>query len=165
MMHLVHIDPRLDGQIEELRRAGKKGRIAAAHAEEVIAAMKSGGPGEARQLPRTHKGENRLDGCIKYDLGGGYRLLTIKQGKDRFVLFAGSHDDCDRWIENNRELAIDAIRERCSQYRVAHRPGAGWAARLDQAPREPPTPNHQDPEPLLDQKILRLVFAGLCRAD
>jgi hypothetical protein len=162
MMHLVHIDPRLDRHIEDLRRAGKKGRIAADHADQVIAAMKNGGPGEARLLPQTHKGENRLDGCVKYDLGGGYRMLTVKHGRERFVLFAGSHDECDRWIENNRELALEAIRERCRQYRIAHEPGAGPADRLD-----PDRDVRPDDEPglVLDQRILRLVFAGLCGAD
>lgn len=163
MMHLVHIDPRLDRHVEELRRAGKKGQIAADHAEAVIKAMKCGGPGEARQLPQTHKGENRLDGCVKYDLGGGYRLLAVKQGRERFILFAGSHDECDRWLENNRDLAIDAIRERCRHYRVpwnsARDPGDG--EQVDSDPAEPWDP----PESQLDQKALRLVFAGLCGSN
>ena len=165
MMHLIHIDPRLDGHIEDLRRAGKKGRIAADHAEEVISAMKHGGPGAARHLPQTHRGELRLDGCIKYDLGGGYRMLTVKQGKERFILFAGSHDECDRWIENNRELAIDAIRERCRHHRVRVSPKSESDPAVEQ---EADMQEEINPIPTcveLDQKVLRLLFAGLCGAD
>jgi hypothetical protein len=163
MMHLVHIDPRLEGQIRNLRRAGKKGRIAANHVEAVIAVMKRGGPGEARQLPQTHKGELRLDGCIKYDLGGGYRLLTVKQGKERFVLYAGSHDECDRWLANNRDLAIDAIRERCCHYFVP------WDSARTPGDREPDdtgcAAQWTPPESEVDQRALRLVFAGLCGSN
>ena len=165
MMYLIHIDPRIKRHIEALRRAGKKGQIAAAHARAVIEAMKRGGPGAARRLPQTHNGELRLVGCIKYDLGGGYRMLTVKQGKERFILFAGSHDDCDRWIENNRELAIDAIRERCRHHRVrvssksesdpAIQQEAGMREEIDSIPTGVE----------LDQKVLRLLFAGLCGAD
>lgn len=161
--HMIHIDPRLSHHIEVLRRAGKKGQLAADHAETVIAAMKRGGPGAARQLPRTHRGELRLDCCIKYDLGGGYRLLTVKQGRERFILFAGSHDDCHRWLENNRDLAIDAIRERCQHHWVSW-DEAGESddrAQDDDDGVEEWTP----PEPEFDQRALRLVFAGLCGMD
>jgi hypothetical protein len=163
MIHLVHIDPRLDRNIGDLRRAGKKGRIAADQAEQVIAAMKRGGPGAARQMPQTHRGELRLDGCIKYDLGGGYRMLTVKQGKERFILFAGSHDDCHRWLENNRDLAIDAIRERCRHHCVS------WNSTCDpddQAEGDSLCVEEwSPPEPEFDQRALRLVFAGLCGLD
>ncbi len=160
MIHLIHIDPRLDRHIEELRRAGKKGQIAADHAEEVVAAIRSGGPGAARHLPKTHRGELRLESCVKYDLGGGYRLLTVRQGGECFLLFAGSHDDCHRWLENNRNLAIDAIRERCRHHCVAcdsiddeqDRPEGSGGGLEEWNP----------PEPEFDQRALRLVFAGLC---
>ncbi len=165
MMHLIHIDPRLDNHIEDLRRAGKKGRIAAEHAEQVISAMQHGGPAAARHLPQTHKGELRLDGCIKYDLGGGYRMLTVKQGKERFILFAGSHDDCDRWIENNRELAFDLIRERCRHHRVMVNPESESDPTIPQNIDTPEGLNPTDLCPELDQKVLRLVFAGLCGTD
>jgi hypothetical protein len=162
MIHLIHIDPRLDRCLEDLRRAGKKGQIAADNAETVIQAIKRGGPGAARHLPKTHRGELRLESCVKYNLGGGYRLLTIRQGGECFLLFAGSHDDCHRWLENNRDLAIEAIRERCRHHWVTcdsiddaqDRPEGG-GARLEE---------WNPPEPEFDQRTLRLVFAGLCGA-
>lgn len=50
----------------------------------------------------TRNGEDRIKGCRKVDLGGGYRLGTLKQGKDLYLLFVGTHDECGRWVENNR---------------------------------------------------------------
>ncbi len=57
-------------------------------------------------LKVTNHGESRIRHCVKYDLGDGYRLITI-QNKN-FVLFcyAGTHDHCDRWLERNRGLII-----------------------------------------------------------
>ena len=165
MIHLVHIDPRLDRNIGDLRRAGKKGRIAADQAEQVIAAMKRGGPGAARQMPQTHRGELRLDGCIKYDLGGGYRLLTVKEGRERFILFAGTHDDCHRWIENNREMQLGIVRERCRHHRVVVAPASETILEADGDADAPEGVYAVEPGPELDQRALRLIFAGLCGAD
>ena len=57
------------------------------------------------QNRRTRHGELRIGGCRKYDLGGGYRLVCIKHEGHLVAAFVGSHDDCDRWIENNRGFA------------------------------------------------------------
>lgn len=51
---------------------------------------------------RTKNGEYRLKNCVKYDLGHGYRLVTVKDGHNLFITFVGSHDQTDRWIETHR---------------------------------------------------------------
>jgi hypothetical protein len=51
---------------------------------------------------RTKNREYRLKNCIKYDLGHGYRLVTVKDGDNLFITFAGSHDETNRWIETHR---------------------------------------------------------------
>ena len=38
---------------------------------------------------------------MKYDFGMGFRLVTVKRDKIIWVLFVGSHDDADAWLNKN----------------------------------------------------------------
>jgi mRNA-degrading endonuclease RelE of RelBE toxin-antitoxin system len=62
----------------------------------------------ARRL--TKNGEHRLKGIIKFDLGSGYRLICTVFEETLFLLYIGTHDDCDRWIKRNRgrKIKIDS---------------------------------------------------------
>ena len=56
---------------------------------------------ELEQLKVTNHGENRIRHCVKYDLGNGFRLVTI-QHKGIIVLeFVGNHEDTDKWLSAN----------------------------------------------------------------
>lgn len=62
--------------------------------------------GEIKSLSRTKHGENRLPNVEKYDLSDGYRLIVqLVDGakKTRAFLFAGSHDDADRWLDHHKD--------------------------------------------------------------
>ena len=52
----------------------------------------------------TKNGESRIKNCTKYDLGDGYRLVTINAGDVTFFCFAGSHDETENWIRRNTGL-------------------------------------------------------------
>jgi len=39
---------------------------------------------------------------------GGYRLVYIKEDNHYFFLFAGTHADCHRWLNNNRHRKPDS---------------------------------------------------------
>ena len=52
-------------------------------------------------LPITNHGENRLDGGIKYDLGGGYRLIT-QQKKICVLIYFGDHEDVEKFLRYRR---------------------------------------------------------------
>jgi len=52
----------------------------------------------------TKYGEKRIKNCRKYDLGCGYRLITLQRGETVFIPFLGSHDECQRWLEKNSRL-------------------------------------------------------------
>ena len=54
-----------------------------------------------KRFPVTNHGENRIKSCFKYDLGLGYRLITIHKNKTIYVTFIGNHDDCDKWLNKN----------------------------------------------------------------
>ena len=40
----------------------------------------------------TDHGETRIKGCVKYDLGNGFRLITVRRGDSVVLLTLGSHD-------------------------------------------------------------------------
>ena len=93
----------LDTQIEELNKAGKQGRIAASTCLDIFEQIRKDGlAGQLLLNKRTKKGEARVDKCVKYDLGNGYRLITILHKDHLFIPFAGTHDKADLWLEHNR---------------------------------------------------------------
>lgn len=119
-MQCVHLDPKFYKRLAALRKAGKKAGIAAQKADGIIGRLSKQGfvmPEEIGTI--TKYGELRLKHCIKYDLGNGYRLITLKQGGDLYVLYVGTHDECHRWVENNRELKLELVRSRCETVEVA----------------------------------------------
>ena len=112
---LIHRYSKFQKTLETLRRSDSRGARAAKRAEEIIIELASGDLSSLAGLEkRTKHGELRINNCIKYDLGGGYRLLSVKY-KDYLILtFLGAHDECDRWIENNRRFETD-IHSECKE--------------------------------------------------
>lgn len=52
-------------------------------------------------MRQTKNGESRIKGCVKYDLQDYCRLITVLDSNFVFLLFAGTHEDCDRWLQSN----------------------------------------------------------------
>lgn len=52
-------------------------------------------------LTVTNHGENRIQHCVKYDLGKGYRLVTIKHKGVISLEFVGNHNETDKWLDRN----------------------------------------------------------------
>ena len=52
-------------------------------------------------LTVTNHGENRIQHCVKYDLGKGYRLVTIKHKGVISLEFVGNHKETDKWLDRN----------------------------------------------------------------
>ncbi|AMY07423.1 ATP-dependent DNA helicase Rep [Luteitalea pratensis] len=59
-----------------------------------------------KDLPVTNNGESRIKHCVKYELGGGYRLVTVQTDKVVAFCFAGTHDDTDRWLDSHGGLTL-----------------------------------------------------------
>lgn len=55
-------------------------------------------------IPLTNHGEGRINNCRKFDLTGFARLVTTYNRNVCIFLFAGTHDDVDRWLQKNRGL-------------------------------------------------------------
>lgn len=53
------------------------------------------------RLRVTNHGETRIKHCVKYDLGQGYRLVTIKHKGIISLEYVGNHDDTDKWLDRN----------------------------------------------------------------
>lgn len=158
MIERIHLDPKLEKHLAALRKGGRRKNLVADRVVTIIDEVKRGQLPPEEVVAFTRNGEGRIRGCRKYDLGAGYRLITLKQGDDLYLLFVGTHDECDRWVENNRlHLPLELIAERC---RTISRsvPDKIPSSKSD-------LPNRQEPEedwiPPLSDRDLRLVFSGL----
>lgn len=57
-------------------------------------------------LTLTKHGESRIPHCVKYDLTGYARLVTVQTDGRCVLLYCGSHDDTESWIEGHRGLVV-----------------------------------------------------------
>lgn len=157
MIERMHLDPKLEKYLATLRKGSRRACLAADRVETIIMEVKRGKLPPEEKCTFTRNGEARIKGCRKYNLGAGYRLVTLKQGDDLYLLFVGTHDECDRWIENNREhLPLEMIAGRC---RTVAR------SRPKQTVARPSTPPDMEPEedwlPPVTDRDLRFVFRGI----
>lgn len=161
-MKYLHVNANVERRIEHLKQTGKAGRSLAQKANRIIRRLTSG---EIRHLwdgtgRCTKHGENRIRHCRKYDLGCGYRLITLKRGLRVHIPFLGTHDECRRWLANNSRLkqipASNGTMFRIpSDVRAKADPGG--KAGVDS------TCDARDDEVVrkLDDRDLRRIFSGL----
>jgi len=156
----IHREASFRRSLGTLARGDKVASLAAYRAEEIIEKLASGDYQAIEILSRrTKHGELRIDGCRKYNLGGGYRLVCVKQEGSLAATYVGSHDDCNRWIENNRgfELELPSLSD---SLRVSESRESSDSRDSESEICEP------DYDDILmakiDQKILRHIFCGLC---
>ena len=160
MIRFVHCDPKVDKRLEALEKEGKKAASAARKAREIIDRMvQSRGPSLAHFGGLTRHGELRIPNCQKYDLGAGYRMVCISNDAHLFVMAIGTHDECHRWIENNRGLAPEPELFRF-ETRVVKNRTDNVPTSAEKAPPEPAEKEYALPEGI-DDRDLRKVFCGL----
>jgi hypothetical protein len=109
MVRSVVVGRRFEKALDDMSRGDRKGALAAAKARAVIRNIVENGvdPGEAGHV--TRYGEQRMDKCVKYDLGAGYRAVCAVAGDRALFLFAGTHDACSRWIQTNQDLDTETV--------------------------------------------------------
>ncbi len=90
--------------VSDLYNKGGKFQKAATAVQAVMGRASGGGSLQDvfKGLVVTNHGESRIDHCVKYDLTGFARLVTVNQEHVCVLLFAGDHDATDRWLERNR---------------------------------------------------------------
>lgn len=154
---MIHRPPKFNKYLENLHKSGGKAAMAARRAEEIIKLLQNK-PDAVDQLRNrlTKHGELRIDRCIKYDLGGAYRLVGVRKGRNLVFTFVGTHDDCDRWIENHRGHVPP------SEPDVAPSPLEADTTEVSGQEVDP----QEDYDTLLmeqiDEKTLRKIFSGIC---
>lgn len=95
-----------DNSLKEAQlRGGKEGLEAARTVKAIIGSLDQPDPFSGLTRPTRH-GETRIRHCVKYDLIGFWRLVTIQNQNACFFLYVGNHDDTDRWLDRNRGMTI-----------------------------------------------------------
>lgn len=152
-MIVIQRTERFDRCLQNLRQHGGDAAIAAERAELLIREIAQGGSSNLEQRWKTNNGEARIDGCRKFYIGRRYRLICIKEDQQILLLLAGTHDDCDRWLESNRgaSFRIDQITAAIQSAPESAMPFAG----VDGVPEVEICEE-------LSQRELRLIFQGLC---
>jgi len=105
-MKFLYVSKKVEDSIEVLKKTGKAGKCLAKKATDVIDGLASGAAKHPPDINVTFTkyGEKRIKQCRKYDLGCGYRLITVQRGETVFIPFLGTHDSCHRWLETNSQL-------------------------------------------------------------
>jgi hypothetical protein len=105
-MKFIYVSKKVETCIEALQKNGKAGLSLANKAKCIIESLTSGTAQHHIDAigSFTKYGEKRIKNCRKYDLGCGYRLITLQRGDTVFIPFLGTHDHCQRWLEHNSRL-------------------------------------------------------------
>lgn len=162
MIRHVHQSPKFVKHLSALYNRGKKAAIIAQKAESIIRLLRNQGYIRPDKLGTTKRYvDRRIKNCTKYDLGSGYRLITIKEDEHLFVLYIGAHDDCCRWIENNKEFDPYLVKHRCITYAVDD----FKKRQRDVVPAPVCRQDELKEDPLenLDDNVLRRIFCGLTK--
>ncbi len=162
----IHQTRRFVKRLVAMAKAGKNERIVAERAQRIIADLQTNPLHEETECKRTRHGELRLDDCRKYDLSCGFRLIALKRERRLIFTYIGSHDDCQRWIENNRDhqdeiesvpvSLVDADNHRQAE------------AFIEAEPEHDVQEKDEYEERLMakiDERLLREIFAGLYKND
>jgi hypothetical protein len=160
MAVIIHLAPQLQKCLNKLYKAGGRAALAAERVETIIATLAShDGVRPAQVNKLTRNGEARIDKCKKFDLVGGYRLVYVREENHYFFLFAGTHDDCDRWLNNHRNFKPEIP---CEDTPLM----VSQADNVMPASTQEATENDMDYDDILmkniDEKMLRRIFRGLC---
>jgi len=101
MIRFIHLERRFEKEQEDLWERGERGAIAAQKAEELIMALTRNGPPDLKKVWKlTGWGEKRIEGCLKYDLGEGYRAICFRRGEKLFISYVGDHDECQKYLDH-----------------------------------------------------------------
>ena len=92
-----------------LRRRGGANQESLRKSSTLITSLSYG----AQELNKlTNHGEGRIKHCRKYDLSNdAHRLVTLHTDGYIYLLHVGTHEEVDRWLNQNRGLTITAHTE------------------------------------------------------
>ncbi len=165
MMQYIHSSHTLDKDIKRLRKAGKQGEHAVNKYLEILADIRKYSCwSESVTCKRTRRGEQRIKNCIKYDLGGGYRLVTVLADNHLYITFLGSHDETDQWFLRHR---YDTFEPDASFYQteevVFDQENYPETSTKLSEPEDAADQYEQELQKKIDEPLLKSVFQGLFR--
>jgi mRNA-degrading endonuclease RelE of RelBE toxin-antitoxin system len=161
MTKALYIHPKVEKALEQMKTLDNAPKIAAKRAETIIDALKNGIiMARAGRLSKTK--DARVKKLFKYDLGKGYRLISLKDKSSLYLLFVGSHDQCDTWLDTNskgkpHQTEVPMV---CYEIKQKKRRRSGPASLSFADPDE----DLSDRMPPVSQKDLRELFNGLVRS-
>ena len=91
--------------LNALYKRGGNFQRACERVEAVVGRLGLGGD-PFQGLSVTNHGESRIPHCIKYDLPGECRLVTVQHAGQCIFLFVGDHPATDLWLERHRGLVV-----------------------------------------------------------
>jgi superfamily I DNA/RNA helicase len=92
--------------IRDLYQMGGRFQTAANTVDTIIGRIDRQAAEPFKGINLTNYGESRIEHCVKYDLTGYTRLITIQDNGICAFCFVGKHEDCDNWLERNRGLRL-----------------------------------------------------------
>lgn len=164
MIRSLHFSRTLEGQLNALHHSGKKGEIVVKRFERICTILRSARLGSKELFAkRTKNGEYRIKHCVKYDLGGGYRLITVRLGDRLYLPFIGSHDEVDQWLDRQGCPDFEPVE---SVYQSETLPNAvpqsyRTSTVNDTAPIPEPDGYEEALMAKLDDALLKAIFKGL----
>lgn len=164
MIRHIRIARTLKKQLNNLRQTGTKGKLAATQCETLLDLIRHEGiKTESVYGKRTKKGECRISKCIKYDLGHGYRLVTIREGQDLFMTYIGNHDETDQWLDRHRYDAFTADDQSYIGEDICHEDTAQSQEGISDLQEEQMRidPYEEKLLEMVDEALLKEVFQGL----
>lgn len=165
MIRFIHRERRFEKELEALWQRGEKGMAAAQKAGELLEALTRNGPPDLKRIWKlTGWGEKRIEGCIKYDLGEGFRVICFRREETLFISYVGDHDECQKYLDHYSGRHNWVAKENGTTLGVQV---AETSADPEAAP--PDADFDQDYDDLLmeqiDEKVLRKIFKGLVKND
>jgi len=108
------IGKELAKSIKDLKKYGGSYRRAAEKVDGVIIEVACKNISDQDYLAdfqTTNHGENRINKCLKYDLPGRCRLVTVRHADRIILLYAGKHEDSDSWLSKNSGIDFTNIND------------------------------------------------------
>jgi mRNA-degrading endonuclease YafQ of YafQ-DinJ toxin-antitoxin module len=163
MIRFVHLERRFEKELEALWKRGEKGETTAQKAEELIAALTRNGPPDLKKVWKlTGWGEKRIEGCLKYDLGDGYRVICFRRRETLFISYIGDHDECHNWLDHYSGRHNWVAKENGTTLSVQGTGLSDWREReLVDVDLGDDFDNFLGNQ--LDDKTLRKIFSGLAK--
>lgn len=164
---ILYKTPRFERCLDDLRRKGGTASDTARRIDIILRNLLQTEDGAEREKFRyTRNGEYRIRHCKKIALGCGYRLVFIQKDGCYVFLYAGSHDDCLRWIERNKGLSYE-LNQKTRAITVVQDAGQGDDALPKDVLEARKFVEHYEQKLMkqLDEDILERIFSGWCGAN